>query len=122
VLEFDGAALGKCDSREEAAALLARMAGQRHVLWSAAVIYQDNRPVWRHIAEARMRMRPLSGSYIEAYLDRNWESVHASVGCYHIEGEGIRLFDTIGSDYHAILGLPLLPILHYLTTRGVIEA
>jgi septum formation protein len=122
VLDLDGEAIGKSDTRDDALALLTRLAGRTHTLWSAAVICEADRPVWRHIGQARMRMRPLGPAQLSAYLDRNWDSVRASVGCYHIEAEGIRLFDSIGNDYHSILGLPLLPLLDYLRTRKVVEA
>jgi len=49
---------------------------------------------------------------------RNWPDIGDSVGCYRIEEEGIRLFHRIDGDYFAILGLPLLEILAYLTLRG----
>jgi septum formation protein len=122
VLDFDGACIAKSETPDDALALLRRLSGQPHILWSAAVIYEDGRPVWRHIGQARMRMRALSEAYLEDYLTRNWAEVRHSVGCYQIEAEGIRLFDSIGSDYHSILGLPMLPLLGYLATRGIIEA
>lgn len=121
VLEHDGEALGKAQTPAQAARQLARLSGQTHMLWSAAVIYEDARPVWRHIGQARMKMRPLTPAFIEAYLARTWDAVRHSVGCYQIEAEGIRLFESIGADYHAILGLPLLPLLNYLAVRGVLE-
>jgi septum formation protein len=122
VLDLDGEVVTKCATEDEARALLARMSGRPHVLWSAAVLYEDARPVWRHIGQARMKMRPLSTAFIDGYVARNWAEIRHSVGCYRIEAEGIRLFESIGADYHAILGLPLLPLLQFLTLRGVLEA
>ena len=92
------------------------------MLWSAAVIADGTTPVWRHVGEARLRMRSLSAAEIASYLDRHWDTVRDCVGCYRIEAEGIGLFDSIGADYHAILGLPLLPVLSYLRIRGVVGA
>ena len=42
------------------------------------------------------------------------------MGGYKLEEEGIRLFDRIEGDHFTILGLPLLPLLTYLGTRGFI--
>jgi septum formation protein len=66
-------------------------------------------------------MRPCSDAYLAAYVDRNWDVIRHSAGAYAIEGEGARLFSHVQGDLFTILGLPLLPILGYLATRGVIE-
>lgn len=121
VLEYRGAVVSKAENPEEAREILALLSGDSHMLWSAAVIFEDGRPVWRHVGQARMKMRILSEGFIDSYVARFWDDISASVGCYRIEAEGIRLFDTIGSDYHSILGLPLLPLLNYLTVRGILE-
>jgi septum formation protein len=66
-------------------------------------------------------MRPLSAAHIDSYLARVGEAVLASVGAYHVEGPGIRLFERIEGDYFAILGLPLLPLLRWLRQQGAVE-
>jgi septum formation protein len=43
------------------------------------------------------------------------------VGGYKLEEEGVRLFSAIEGDYFTILGLPLLPLLGWLSVRGEIE-
>lgn len=120
VLDFGGEALSKQPDREAARALLMRLRGQRHSLFSAAVICEDGKPVWRHVSEVKLMMRMVSDAYLDEYLDRNWPDVSGAVGCYHYEAEGARLFTQVTGDYHSILGMPLLPLLNYLTTRGLI--
>jgi len=44
-----------------------------------------------------------------------------SVGCYQLEGLGIQLFEKIDGNYFTILGLPLLPLLDFLRSKGVVE-
>ncbi len=66
-------------------------------------------------------MREFSDAYRDAYLARNWDSARHSVGCYKIEEEGVRLFSRIEGDHFTLLGLPLLPLLDYLSGRGFIE-
>jgi septum formation protein len=51
---------------------------------------------------------------------RTWESIRHSVGGYKIEEEGVRLFSAIQGDHFTILGLPLLPLLAWLGSRGMI--
>ena len=122
ILEHRGRAFGKPKTRDEAQDQLCDLRGQTHVLWSAAVLYRDAAPIWRHIGEARLTMRPFTDSYLAAYLDRNWPQAAGSVGGYRIEQEGVRLFSAISGDHFTILGLPLVPLLLYLDDQGAIAA
>lgn len=121
VLEHRGAILGKPASPEEARAQLGRLNGERHALHSAAVLFDESGPVWRHVATARLTMRAASPDWLDAYLARNWPAVSHSVGGYLIEDEGVRLFSRIEGDFFTVLGLPLLPLLLYLTDRGTLR-
>lgn len=120
VLEFDRRAWGKAETMAEARGQLLSLRGQPHHLLSALVLYDDGKPVWRHIGKATLTMREFSDAWLDDYLVRNWESIRHSVGGYKLEEEGIRLFTAIEGDYFTILGLPLLPLLAYLGTRGFI--
>jgi septum formation protein len=44
------------------------------------------------------------------------------VGGYRVEGLGIQLFSQIEGSHFGILGLPLLPLLDILRTRGAIAS
>jgi septum formation protein len=118
----DGSLLDKPDSREQAAEHLARMSGTTHDSWSAAVIAEGGRPVWRHVEAARMHVRPLSPAFIQSYLDLEWPAIAGCVGCYRIEGPGAQLFTRIQGSQFTVLGLPLLNVLDYLRIREVIPA
>lgn len=118
----DGRRLDKPVDRADAADHLRRMAGARHDLWSAAAIAENGRIVWRHVEAAKMHVRPLSGGFIDAYLDAEWPAIAGCVGCYRIEGPGAQLFSRIDGSHFTVLGLPLLPVLDYLRVRGVMPA
>jgi septum formation protein len=120
VLECDGEILAKPESPDQASDHLRLLRGRSHRLISAIVAYEDAAPVWRHLAEARLTMHQISDAYLEDYVHRNWESIRHSVGSYKIEEEGVRLFSAITGDHFTILGLPLLPLLAWLGTRGMI--
>lgn len=122
VLEFEGKLWAKPESRHQAQDQLALLRGKTHRLLSAVVVCHDGQSVWRHVGTARLTMRDFSDSYLAAYLDRNWPDVGDSVGAYKLEEEGIRLFSSIEGDHFTILGLPLLPLLSYLSLRGFIES
>lgn len=119
-LELDRGRWTKPGSMAEAREQLARLSGRTHELHSAVTIARDGAILWRHCDSARLTMRPLTATAIDAYLAEVGEAALASVGAYQIEGPGIRLFERIDGDYFTILGLPLLPLLMYLISEGVI--
>lgn len=121
VLEFDRHILSKPKSVEEAVAQLSAMSGKQHKLLSAAVIYEDAKPVWRTVGQVRLTMRTLGADYINDYVTRNWDDIQHCVGGYQLEAEGARLFARVDGDYFTVLGLPLLDVLGYLTMSGVLD-
>lgn len=122
VLDDAGTILAKPETPEQAIAQIASLRAKTHKLLSAAVLYHEARPVWRHIGEARLTMHNVSDSYLHDYVARNWHSIRHSVGAYKLEEEGVRLFSAVDGDHFTVLGLPLIPLLGYLGQRGVIAA
>ena len=120
VLALDRQTFAKPETPDQARAQLRQLRGQSHKLLSAIVAYENAEPVWRHVAEARLTMHAISDSYLDDYVTRTWDSIRHSVGCYKIEEEGVRLFSAISGDHFTILGLPLLPLLAWAGTRGMI--
>ncbi|WP_424178046.1 Maf family protein [Yoonia sp. TsM2_T14_4] len=121
ILALDQDILTKPDTKAQALDQLRTLRGRKHQLLSAAVIYGDGKPLWRHVGTVRLHMRDASDDYLAAYVDRNWDSIRHAVGAYKLEEEGVRLFTRIEGDYFNVLGLPLLELLSYLTFRGTLQ-
>lgn len=120
VLDFKGTLLSKPKSADDAIAQLTNMRSNRHHLFSAAVVFENANPVWRHIGQVRLYMRDASDGWLADYVSRNWNSIQHSVGAYKLEEEGVRLFSRIEGDHFNVLGMPLLELLSYLTLRGTL--
>ncbi len=120
VLQLGKDVISKSASRAEAKDLLQQMSGRSHYLHSAIALVETGRLLWSHAETAEMTVRTLNDDYIDAYLDQVGDTVLSSVGCYHLEGAGVHLFDTIIGDYFTVLGLPMLPLLAKLRNLKVI--
>lgn len=113
--------LHKAADMEGARRQLLLLSGKTHQLSSAVVLARRGVAVWRHVTVAHMTMRPLDPATIGRYLSRVGQAALGSVGCYQIEGEGVRLFEKVEGDFFAIVGLPLLPLLAALRDQGAID-
>ena len=122
VLAFGQEVFSKPRSPEDALGQLQKLRNGRHQLLSAAVIFGEGKPLWRHVGVARLHMRDASDAYLQDYVQRNWDSIQHAVGAYKLEEEGVRLFTRIEGDYFNVLGLPLLELLSYLTLRGTLPS
>lgn len=122
ILEDTGTLVSKPATMEEAVAQLTALSGKTHQLHTAAVICEGGRPSWRHLSTVTLTMRTANSTYIPGYVVRNWEEIRHSAGSYTLEGEGARFFSRVEGDHFAALGLPLLPLINFLVTRGEVEA
>ena len=119
-LELDGALITKASSRDEARNRLAAFAGRTHKLHSAFSIANGRKELARGCRTARLTMRPLRAGDIDSYLDEAGDAILSSVGCYHLEGLGVRLFDRVDGDFFTVLGLPMIPLLRSLRRLGAL--
>lgn len=105
-----------------ARAQLKRLRGRTHQLFSAVALAQGGSVVWSMVDRATLTMRTFSDAFLNAYLADAGAGLWQIVGCYEIEGRGIQLFERVEGDYFTIIGLPLVPLLAELRSRGVLQA
>lgn len=121
-LDLGGALFDKVASVEAARERLATLRGHTHLLHAGVAVAQGGETVWAETVTTRLVMRDFSDAFLDDYLNRNGEAALSSVGCYHLEGEGVQLFERIEGDYFAILGLPLIGLLAHLRASGLVGA
>jgi septum formation protein len=117
--------IGRCDKpadRAHAAEQLRRFSDRRMHLTSAVALARTGKVEWRHADQTVLKVRPLSNTFIEQYLQAEWPEVGYTVGVFRLEARGIQLFEWIQGNHFTILGMPLLPLLGALRERGLIPA
>jgi septum formation protein len=123
VLALEGGTMfDKAADRAALEAQLKTLRGRAHRLISAAVIAENGSAVWRYTDTATLTVRDFSDAFLADYLEAEGESLLGCVGGYKIEGRGAQLFSRVEGDHFTVQGLPLLAVLDYLRTRGVVAA
>lgn len=120
VLICNNQIISKANNLKEAELTLKLLRGKPHTLLSAAVIYENAKPVWRTTSRAQLFMRDFTDEYLENYINISGQKVLSSVGCYLLEDIGVNLFNRIQGDYFTVLGFPLLEVLDFLRQKGLI--
>jgi len=120
IMECEGKWYQKPSDHAAAAAQLRELSGRTHRLVSAVCVVRDGQLLWQHVETPRLTIRRFSDRFLDEYLERAGSSALESVGSYRLEGLGAQLFSAIEGDYFSILGLPLLPLLTFLRSQGVV--
>ena len=107
---------------DEARAHLFALRGRTHSLATAACVVRSGARLWHAISRPTLMMRSFGTSFLDDYIATEGEDLLGSVGAYRLEGRGVQLFARVEGDHHAILGLPLLPLLDFLRVQGVLAA
>lgn len=121
-LSFEQEIFEQPGTAEKARAQLMKLRGKTHTLNSAVCVARQGSVIWRHVGQARLAMRAFSDEFLDRYLVEAGVDILSSVGAYHVEGPGLQLFSKIDGDLFTIQGMPMLPLLDYLRTQGLIAA
>ncbi len=109
--------LGKPGDAAEAEAMLRRLRGRSHVVYSAATLYEAAGGAVTDLVKTELKMRQYSDDEIEAYVASGDPMDKA--GAYAIQHEGFRPVAELEGCYANVMGLPLCHVARRLRNRGV---
>ena len=116
VVAIDGTVLGKPRSQQEAYAMLSRLSGRHHTVYTGVTLSRSGETFTAHEA-TRVHFRPLTPAEIEAYVSTGEPMDKA--GSYGIQGYGSMLVEGISGDYFNVVGLPVCLLGRMLARFGV---
>lgn len=111
VVSIDGMILGKPADDGEAKAMLRRLSGRTHQVFTGVCLLAGGKTEVFHEA-TQVTFYPLTDQEIEEYvgMGESW----GRAGSYGIEGRGVILIRSISGDYSNIVGLPVAETLRRL--------
>ena len=116
----DGEILGKPADVAEARAMVARLAGRTHEVFTGMAVRRGSSGTAREAAaveRVRVTFRPLGADEIAAYVATGEPMDKA--GAYGIQGYGATIVARIDGDYFAVMGLSLVRLVALLAEVGV---
>ena len=119
-LDLKGELINKARDRSDAKKQLMKMSGSTHTLITVTTVALNNNIVWKYVDRSKMLMRNLNDNLITEYLDMVDDNTLDLVGVYAIEREGIKLFESIGSDLFSIQGLSLIQLTQFLWENNLL--
>jgi septum formation protein len=104
VVVLDGEILGKPRDEAEARAMLAKLAGRWHTVYTGvAVLRNGEKTVFSQ--SAKVEFAPMSAAQIAAYVATGEPMDKA--GAYGIQGKGALFVRGIEGDFYTVMGLPV---------------
>ena len=122
IVVIDGEILGKPSDLADARALLRRIVGRTHTVYTRFVVSKAEAPaeppVGRTVSTS-VTMRGASPSEIEAYAAT--EEGMDKAGAYAAQGIGAFLIERIDGSYSNVVGLPACEVVQELCRVGLLE-
>jgi septum formation protein len=116
IVVVDGAILGKPTDEDAAAAMMRRLSGRRHIVFTAVAVARDG-VVVSDVEEVDVTFRELSDDDIRRYIATREPMDKA--GAYGIQGYGATIVTRIDGDYFAVMGLALGLMVRLMARVGV---
>jgi septum formation protein len=102
---LDGDILGKPRDREEAKAMLGRLSGNTHEVFSAVAVAASDNRVLDRLNITRVSFAELEPEWIESYCDTG-DSMDKA-GAYGVQGRAAERISRIEGSFSSVMGLPL---------------
>ena len=116
IVVVDGRILGKPRDVADAKAMLARLSGRTHTVFTAVAVARGDRVV-ESVVRVAVSFRELAPWEIDAYVATGEPMDKA--GAYGIQGYGATIVERIDGDYFAVMGLPLRTVVQLLGEVGI---
>jgi septum formation protein len=104
IVVVDGDILGKPRDTAHAVAMLTRLRGREHTVFTAVAVARGERLV-SAVEQVTVSFRELTAEEIDAYVATGEPMDKA--GAYGIQGFGATIVERVEGDYFAVMGLPL---------------
>jgi len=124
-VEIDSEILSKPESREEGIAMLTKLSGRVHRVYTGVTVLSDAPVNSREetffvktfCVETKVQFRPLNRIEIECY----WESGEPrdKAGGYGLQGQGAVFVDSLDGSYTNVIGLPLAETVVSIRAAGI---
>jgi septum formation protein len=113
---LDGEAMGKPRDEDEARAMLERLSGARHSVYTGVAIVRGRQEM-TFAEKSEVYFRTMSEGEIAAYV-RTGEPMDKA-GAYGVQGRGAVFIERIDGDFFNVMGLPLCRLVTALRRFGL---
>jgi septum formation protein len=120
IVSIDDEILGKPVDEEEAKAMLGKISGRKHVVYTGVALYSPKDRVIRTDSDATsVYIRNLSDDEISWYVSTGEPMDKA--GSYALQGIGGLFVTRVEGDYSSVIGLPLPKVYQLFQDAGIKE-
>jgi septum formation protein len=116
---IDGEILGKPDGPVEAAAMLARLSGRTHEVFSAVALATRGGGLDDRLSVSRVSFAELDATWIARYVDTGDPLDKA--GAYGVQGRAAEKISRLEGSFSGVMGLPLFETCELLRDSEVLS-
>lgn len=113
---LENAILGKPRDSQDACAILQRLSGRTHHVYTGIALYAHDGRQWHDYVATTVHMLPFTKRDIHTYV-ASGEPLDKA-GAYGIQGQGARFIEYIEGCYYNVVGLPLARLAQLLEQAG----